>query len=206
MWHEAWVGLTWRFYRYERMRRVRAHVGTVGSVEGAEPRVVAPVAALGDVTESCGSEMLAGPDGKCMPARTGFGEVHPQCRRGCMLDRNLRRVWSDWRVYHMSGGAVTQVLLEVRVFSGAIADEVKQTMIDHLIDTRERSVAGKCLCDDDTLGANVGFPALFRQHSNVPVRARRVFRRPQRAVPRLASCRPANAFRLVSVRAKPCVD
>jgi hypothetical protein len=163
LWDEEWVGFSWRNYTHEHMRRVRGLAGTLADAEGADPRVVTLAATLHDVTKSYDGEILVGPDGKRVLDENGFwrNESLPPARSNAVttIYDQLGLVGS---VHHVSGGAVARVLLELRGFSGGLIDGVEQAIIEHLIATPESSVAGKCLYDADTIDANIGMPAFYR--------------------------------------------
>ena len=163
LWDEEWVGFSWRNYTHEHMRRVRGLAGTIAGVEGADPRVVTLAATLHDVTKSYDGEILTGPDGKRVLDENGFW------RNATLAPARSNSVTAIYdhlglagSVHHVSGGAVARVLLEGRGLPGGLIDGVEQAIVEHLVATPESSVAGKCLYDADTIDANVGMPAFYR--------------------------------------------
>lgn len=163
LWDEEWVGFSWRNYTHEHMRRVRGLAGTIGSVEGADPGVVALAATLHDVTKSYDGEILTGPDGKRVLDENGFwrnATLVPT--RSNVVTEIYDQLGLAGAVHHVSGGAVARVLLEGRGYSSDVVEGVEQAIIEHLVAKPESSVAGKCLYDADTIDANVGMPAFYR--------------------------------------------
>ena len=163
LWDEEWVGFSWRNYTHEHMRRVRGLAGTIAGAEGADPRVVTLAATLHDVTKSYDGEILTGPDGKRVLDDNGFWRNETLApARSNSVTAIYDQLGLAGSVHHVSGGAVARVLLEGRGFSGGLVDGVEQAIVEHLVATPASSVAGKCLYDADTIDANVGMPAFYR--------------------------------------------
>ena len=163
LWDEEWVGFSWRNYTHEHMRRVRGLAGTLAGSEGADARVVSLAATLHDVTKSYDGEILTGADGKRVLDSDGLW------RNETLLPARSNTVTAIYgklglagSAHHVSGGAVARELLEARGYSGGIVDEVSQAIVEHLMARPDSSVAGKCLYDADTIDANVGMPAFYR--------------------------------------------
>ena len=163
LWDEEWVGFSWRNYTHEHMRRVRGLAGTLAGPEGADPRVVALAATLHDITKSYDGEIMTGPDGRRVIDASGLWRNETLApARSNAVTAIYDQLGLSGSVHHVSGGAVARVLLERRGYGGGIVDEVEQAIIEHLVATPESSVAGKCLYDADTIDANVGMPAFYR--------------------------------------------
>jgi hypothetical protein len=163
LWDEEWVGFSWRNYTHEHMRRVRGLAGTIAGAEGAERRVVSLAATLHDVTKSYDGEILTGSDGKRVIDENGFWRNETlRPARTNVVTATYDRLGLAGSVHHVSGGAIARVLLEARGFAGELIDGVEQAIIEHLVATPASSVAGRCLYDADTIDANVGMPAFYR--------------------------------------------
>ena len=164
LWDEEWVGFSWRNYTYEHMQRVRGLSRTMGRAEGAEPRVIEFAATLHDVTKSYDGEIVVGPDGKRVLDENGFWKnatLLPQ-RQNRVTDalrpsrarrdaaQRLRRAGSPTPCWRRPATPAT---------SGPRVDQAIQ---EHLMAGSGASLEGKVLYDADTIDANIGLPAFYR--------------------------------------------
>ena len=163
LWDEEWVGFSWRNYTHEHMRRVRGLSTTLAGAEGADKRLVAYAATLHDVTKSYDGEILTGPDGKRVLDENGFwrNATLPPARRNVVTDI-YDRLGLSGTVHHASGGQVARVLLEARGIDADLIQGVETAIIEHLIAKPDSTLAGRCLYDADTIDANIGMPAFYR--------------------------------------------
>jgi len=163
LWDEEWVGFSWRNYTYDHVARVRALARTIGSREGADDLVIRYGATLHDITKSFDGEILMTPDGKRVTDENGLwlNEYLPPARTNKLTelyDRlNLHRT-----VHSKSGAAVANVLLEEYGLSPAFRQHVEEVIHTHLMPGPASSVEGKSLYDADTIDANIGLPAFYR--------------------------------------------
>ncbi len=163
LWDEEWVGFSWRNYTHEHMRRVRGLSTTLADAEGADKRLVAYAATLHDVTKSYDGEILTGPDGKRVLDENGFwrNATLPPARRNSVTDI-YDRLGLSGTVHHASGGQVARVLLEARGIDADLINGIETAILEHLIANPDSTLAGRCLYDADTIDANIGMPAFYR--------------------------------------------
>ena len=163
LWDEEWVGFSWRNYTYEHMQRVRGLARTIGRAEGAEGRVIEFAATLHDVTKSYDGEIVVGPDGKRLLDENGFW------KNATLLPQRQNRVTVHYdrlelagTLHNVSGGRVADALLAETGYPGAFRARVDQAIQEHLMAASGASLEGKALYDADTIDANIGLPAFYR--------------------------------------------
>jgi HD superfamily phosphohydrolase YqeK len=163
LWDEEWVGFSWRNYTYEHMQRVRALARTLGRMEGADGRAIEFAATLHDVTKSYDGEIIVGPDGKRILDENGFwkNEVLPPARRNKVTDL-YEQLGLAGTLHNVSGGRIANVLLAELGFDERFRARVEQAIREHLLAGQEASLEGKVLYDADTIDANIGLPAFYR--------------------------------------------
>jgi hypothetical protein len=163
LWDEEWVGFSWRNYTYEHMQRVRGLSRTMGRDEGADPRVIEFAATLHDVTKSYDGEIIVGPDGKRILDENGFW------KNETLLPRRTNRVTELYdhlvlqgTLHNVSGGRIADALLGESGFEGDFRSRVDQAIREHLQAGDDASLEGRVLYDADTIDANIGLPAFYR--------------------------------------------
>jgi putative nucleotidyltransferase with HDIG domain len=140
LWDEEWVGFSWRNYTYDHVARVRALARTLGQSEGADDLVIRYGATLHDITKSFDGEILTAPDGKRVVDENGL--------------------WLN--VHSKSGAIVANALLDEYGLPKEFRDHVQEVIHSHLMPRQTSSVEGRCLYDADTVDANIGLPAFYR--------------------------------------------
>ncbi len=163
LWDQEWVGFSWRNYTFEHMQRVRALARTIARGEEADLRVVEFAATLHDVTKSYDGEIVVGPDGKRVLDENGFW------RNETLLPSRSNRVTVLYdrlglagTLHSVSGGRVADALLEEYGYPGAFRQRVDRAIREHLKAGDEASIEGRVLYDADTIDANIGLPAFYR--------------------------------------------
>lgn len=163
LWDEEWVGFSWRNYTYDHMARVRALARTLGQREGADDLVIRYGATLHDCTKSFDGEILTGPDGKRVVDENGLwlNDYLPP-KRSNRLTTIYDRLDLHRTVHSKSGALVADDLLNEYGVAPAIRQHVQEVIHSHLMPGPTSSVEGKCLYDADTIDANIGLPAFYR--------------------------------------------
>ena len=161
-WDEDWVGFSWRDYTYDHVQRVRALALAMGKRAGAAlPLNYA--ALLHDITKSYDGEIVM-KDGKRVLDENGFwrNETLMPARQNLVSriyeERGLRGT-----VHSISGAVVATELLKPHCFDEPFLTHVREIIETHLkVDPDRSSLEGKLLYDADTIDANVGLPAFYR--------------------------------------------
>jgi HD superfamily phosphohydrolase YqeK len=163
LWDEEWVGFSWRNYTYEHMQRVRGLSRTLGRAEGGDARVIEFAATLHDVTKSYDGEIVVGPDGQRVLDGHGFwkNDTLPP-RRTNRVTAWYDRLGLQGTLHNVSGGRVAAALLEEAGFRDGFRARVDQAIREHLLAGPESSLEGRVLYDADTVDANIGLPAFYR--------------------------------------------
>ncbi len=163
LWDEDGVGFSWRNYTYEHMQRVRGLSRTLGRDEGADARVIEFAATLHDVTKSYDGEIVVGPDGKRVLDENGFWKndtLRP--RRTNKVTALYEALALEGTLHNMSGGRVADALLAEAGFAEDFRGRVDQAIREHLMAGQGASLEGRVLYDADTIDANIGLPAFYR--------------------------------------------
>ena len=163
LWDQEWVGFSWRNYTYEHMQRVRGLARTMGRDAGADARVIEFSATLHDVTKSYDGEIIVGPDGKRILDENGFwkNEVLLPARTNRVTDL-YAQLGLQGTLHNVSGGRVADALLEEEGFDPGFRARVAQAIGEHLLAGDGASLEGQVLYDADTIDANIGLPAFYR--------------------------------------------
>lgn len=163
LWDQEWVGFSWRNYTYEHMQRVRGLSRTLGTEEGADIRTIQYAATLHDVTKSYDGEIIVGPDGKRVLDEKGFwkNETLAPSRQNRVTEL-YDALGLAGTLHNVSGGRVASALLEERGFEEGFRSRVEQAVQEHLNAGSGASLEGRVLYDADTIDANIGLPAFYR--------------------------------------------
>jgi HD superfamily phosphohydrolase YqeK len=163
LWDQEWVGFSWRNYTYDHMARVRALARTLGERERADDLVIRYGATLHDITKSFDGEILTAPDGKRVVDENGLWlNDYLAPARANKLTRLYDRLDLHRTVHSKSGAIVANALLDEYGLPKEFRDHVQEVIHTHLMPGADSSVEGKCLYDADTVDANIGLPAFYR--------------------------------------------
>ncbi len=162
LWDEVWVGFSWRNYTFDHVMRVRNLARTIAERERGDLRALEFAATLHDVTKSFDGEILL-KDGKRVFDDDGFwlNEKLPPARRNQVVDLYdaLDLVGT---VHHISGGRIATALLAGHGYDEQFCEFVREIIAAHLKPRETTSAAGLSLYDADTIDANIGLPAFYR--------------------------------------------
>lgn len=162
LWDENWVGFSWRNYTFDHVMRVRNLARTIARREGGDLRALEFGATLHDVTKSFDGEILTR-DGKRVLDPEGFwlNEKLPPARQNHVTEL-YDQLGLTGTVHHVSGGRIAAALLAERGYDSALQDAVQEIIHAHLKPGEDSSTAGLSLYDADTIDANIGLPAFYR--------------------------------------------
>ena len=163
LWDQEWVGFSWRNYTFEHMQRVRGLSRTLAREEGADERVLEFAATLHDITKSYDGDILIGPDGKRVLDENGFwrNATLPPARSNKVTEL-YDRLGLAGTVHSVSGGKVADALIDEEGYPADFRARVDRAIQEHLIAGPNASIEGKVLNDADTVDANIGLPAFYR--------------------------------------------
>jgi putative nucleotidyltransferase with HDIG domain len=162
LWDEGWVGFSWRNYTYDHVQRVRRLALSLAAEEGADLHVLDVAAVLHDITKSFDGEVLMR-DGQRVVDEQGFwrNEHLPPARTNA-ITQTYDALGLAGTVHNISGAHIARKLLAERGYDEAFREHVAEIIISHLKVTDATSLEGRCLYDADTIDANIGHPALYR--------------------------------------------
>jgi len=162
LWDEIWVGFSWRNYTYDHVMRVRNLARTIATRENGDVRALEFGATLHDITKSFDGEILVR-DGKRVLDEEGFwlNEKLPPARRNRVTDL-YDELGLAGTVHHVSGGHIATALLADYGYDAAFGEIVREIIHTHLKTREWSSIAGLALYDADTIDANIGLPAFYR--------------------------------------------
>jgi len=162
LWDHEWVGFSWRNYTYDHVMRVRSLARTIARSEGGDLRALEFAATLHDITKSFDGEILMR-DGKRVLDEDGFwlNEKLPPARQNRVTEL-YDRLNLVGTVHHISGGRIATALLEQCDYDDDFTAAVREIIAAHLKPRESSSTAGLSLYDADTIDANIGLPAFYR--------------------------------------------
>ncbi len=162
LWDEIWTGFSWRNYTYDHVMRVRNLARTIAEHENGDLRSLEFGATLHDVTKSFDGEILMR-DGKRVVDSDGFwlNEKLPPARRNRVVDL-YDQLQLEGTVHHVSGGRIATALLVDYGYDEEFCASVREIIAAHLKPHADASTSGLSLYDADTIDANIGLPAFYR--------------------------------------------
>ncbi len=162
LWDQVWVGFSWRNYTFDHVMRVRNLARTIAAREGGDLRVLEFAATLHDVTKSYDGEILMR-DGKRVLDADGFwiNEKLPPQRQNRITELYERLDLSE-TVHHYSGSQVASALLREYGYDEDFCAAAREIILAHLKPLPNSTPAALSLYDADTIDANIGLPAFYR--------------------------------------------
>ena len=175
LWDEIWVGFSWRHYYFNHTQRVRALSLEIGRREGADLRKLEYSALLHDITKRYDGRVLTDGQGKRILDENGFWYNELLMPRGENIVTRLYRELNQFgKLHNVSGASVAQKLLESYGLPSGFCSSVGSVIRSHLNpDMYEDGsspadiVEKRILYEADTIDANIGLPAFYR---NVQIR------------------------------------
>ncbi len=162
LWDEIWVGFSWRNYTFDHVLRVRNLARTIAEREGGDLRALEFAATLHDITKAYDGEIMMR-DGKRILDEDGFwlNEKLPPARQNRVTDL-YEALELAGTVHHISGGRIATALLAEYGYDDEFLAAVREIVAAHLKPRPTTSPAGLSLYDADTIDANIGLPAFYR--------------------------------------------
>lgn len=162
LWDQEWVGFSWRNYTYDHVMRVRDLARTIASQENGDLRVLEFAATLHDVTKSFDGEILMR-DGKRVLDADGFwiNEKLPPARQNRVTTLYDSLGLSE-TVHHHSGSQIATALLREYGYDDDFCAATREMILAHLKPLPTSTPAALALYDADTIDANIGLPAFYR--------------------------------------------
>ena len=162
LWDEDWVGFSWRAYTHDHVRRVRNLALHLCLEEGGDTRPLDLGATLHDITKSYDGDIIM-KDGKRVIDEKGLwhNEYLPPARRNHVTDL-YDQLGLRGQIHNLSGARIADMLLAEYGYPQAMRDHVQEVIITHLTVSEQSSLEGRCLYDADTIDANIGYPAFYR--------------------------------------------
>lgn len=162
LWDEDWVGFSWRNYTHDHVRRVRNLAMVLAQEEDAETRALDLAATLHDITKSYDGEIMM-KDGKRVLDENGLwrNAYLPPARRNRVTDL-YDQLGLRGQIHNVSGARIADALLAEYGHPQEMRDHVQEIIISHLMVNEKSSIQGRCLYDADTIDANIGYPAFYR--------------------------------------------
>jgi putative nucleotidyltransferase with HDIG domain len=162
LWDEEWVGFSWRNYTFDHVQRVRRLAVALARREGGNTRVLEFAALLHDITKSYDGEIIMR-DGKRVLDENGcwLNETLLPARSNRITEL-YDRLDLAGTVHSISGARIAVHLLAEYGFEQSFLDHVAEIIHSHLKVTERSSLEGRCIYDADTIDANIGLPAFYR--------------------------------------------
>jgi putative nucleotidyltransferase with HDIG domain len=163
LWDPGWVTFNWRGYTYDHVQRVRGLALNICRQEGGEARVVELAALLHDITKPYDGEYVTDEEGNRVVDERGYWRNRPRqpTRRNALTDL-YDELELTGEPHNESGAVVARHLLQRRGLRASTCERVAQTIRHHLLAPEDPPVESRCLCDADTIDANIGLPAFVR--------------------------------------------
>ena len=171
LWDEEWVGFSWRNYTYDHVQRVRALGRTIGAEEGADDRVLNFAGLLHDITKAYDGEIITDAQGNRVLDENGFWQNETLApARENVVTEVYDRLDLAGQLHNVSGARMADWLLSERGYAADFRDAVGAAIEAHLMADDSATVEGRSLYDADTIDANIGLPAFYR---NIQIGMRR---------------------------------
>ncbi|MEA3407885.1 MAG: HD domain-containing protein [Chloroflexota bacterium] len=163
LWEPGWVTFNWRGYTFDHVQRVRGLALNICRQEGGDARIVELAALLHDITKPYDGDYIVDEEGNRVVDERGYwrNRTHQPVRHNVVTD-----LYDDLHLmgkpHNESGAVVANHLLRRRGLKASTCERVAQTIRQHLLPPPDLPIEGRCLCDADTIDANIGLPAFVR--------------------------------------------
>ncbi len=163
LWDPGWVTFNWRAYTYDHVQRVRGLALNICRQEGGDAHIVELAALLHDITKPYDGEYITDKEGDRVVDERGYWQnrIRQPARRNRVTDL-YDELGLMGEPHNESGALVARHLLRRKGLRESTCERVAQTIRQHLLPPEDPPVESRCLCDADTIDANIGLPAFVR--------------------------------------------
>lgn len=172
LWEHNRVGFQWRHYTWNHTLRVRAMSMELGKREGGDVKLLEVAGTLHDITKRYDGVILTDDNGHRILDANGFWLNETLTPSGQNVVTELYDKHNlHGKVHHESGAVITQHILARYDFEPAFVEAATAIVLAHLKPTNltaenfnllYRNIENQILYDADTMDANVGYTAFFR--------------------------------------------
>lgn len=183
LWSEVWVGFSWRSYYINHTRRVRSLCLSMARSESADPTLLEYAAILHDITKRYDGEIIRDAQGNRIVGADGLWQnqpLPPASGSVSMVTEIYDRRDLAGSLHSESGAVVADELLRTLGLPDSVRDRIGQIIRDHVRlrgedDTIEppQTIESRVLYDADTLDANMGLVAFYR---NIQIHTHKLIR------------------------------
>lgn len=176
LWDGGWVEFSWPAYYFNHTKRVEALSLAIGAEEGADQDTLRLAALLHDVTKRYDGQILKDASGNRILDEYGFWKneiCRPNGDGGNFVTDRYDSLDLYGTLHSLSGEAIARELLARHGLPPALCAEVGTVIRAHVKPTQHdenlyAAAGSRALYDADTIDANVGLVAFFR---NIHIRA-----------------------------------
>jgi hypothetical protein len=174
LWDEKRVGFSWRYYYFNHTQRIRALTLSIGKNEGADLRKLEYAALLHDITKRYDGKILTDKDGKRVVDEDGLWRnemLPPNPNKSNIVTQLYAEHDQAYKLHNVSGAFIAGMILKRYGFPDDFCDGVSSIILAHLrptgsntqkIEEFNRNLEGRILYEADTIDANLGLVAFFR--------------------------------------------
>lgn len=163
LWDTGWVTFNWRGYTYDHVQRVRGLALNICRQEEGDARIVELAALLHDITKPYDGEYITNEEGDRVVDERGYWQnrVRQPARHNAVTDL-YDELGLMGKPHNESGAVLAKHLLRHKGVTESMCERVAQTIRHHLLPPENPAMESRCLCDADTIDANIGLPAFVR--------------------------------------------
>jgi HD superfamily phosphohydrolase YqeK len=174
LWDEVWVGFYWRHYFYNHTQRVKVLSLDLGRQENADLEKLEYAALLHDITKRYDGRIITDNQGKRILDARGLwrNEVLVPTRENIVT--KLYQKYNQYsKLHNESGAIIVKRILESQGLPKDFCNSISRIIGGHLkpktsiAESAPDILETKILFDADTIDANIGLPAFYR---NIQIR------------------------------------
>lgn len=163
LWDVAWVDFSWRHYYYNHTQRIRALCLEIGRQEGADLRKLEYASLLHDITKRYDGSIIRDSQGKRIIDKNGFWHNELLLPKRENLVSKLYKKFNQFHTLHnVSSALISKKILESYSLSSNFCASVSSIIESHLKPDASDNLEKKILYEADTMDANLGLIAFYR--------------------------------------------
>jgi len=174
LWDEVWVGFYWRHYYYNHTQRVKALCLDIGNQEHADLQKLEYAALLHDITKRYDGKILTNNQGNRILDANGLWRNELLIpKRGNIITKLYKKYNLYFQLHNESGAFITKHILEAQGLPSNLFNSISKIVERHLKpdssmeEFSTNQLEAKILYDADTIDANIGLTAFYR---NIQIR------------------------------------